>query len=116
MNGAGFDESFVLGGSEISVHKTTKPRSTAGQVKTELKLRHCSGSSGAKLRCYQKSIMQLKIHSVGLSLKPSASFCFLSNLRVMIRDRPLNGKFCFVNSMRLVLILDFREPSCRIIP
>ena len=52
----------------------------------------------------------------GSDLKPSASFCFLSNLRVMFRDRPLYGKFCFVNSMRLVLILDFREPSCRIIP
>ena len=51
MNGAGFDESFVLGGSEISGHKTTKQWSIAGRVKTELKVRHYSGSSGTKLRC-----------------------------------------------------------------
>ena len=57
MNGAGFDESFVLGGSEISGHKTTKRWSTAGQVKTELKVRLYSGSSGTKLRCFIRNLV-----------------------------------------------------------
>lgn len=46
----------------------------------------------------------------------SGVFCFLFNLRVMVRDRNSYGELCLVNYMCLDLTLEFSETGCRITP